>query len=73
MYYEFDKSDIKSDQRARIEANAKYLRDNPSAKVTVTSSPRRLWAFVRTLPSAMTTPEPRWRVGNLHNGSRSYA
>jgi peptidoglycan-associated lipoprotein len=35
VYYEFDKSDIKSDQRARIEANAKYLRDNPSAKVTV--------------------------------------
>src|SRR5690349_20673557 len=31
----------------------------PSAKVTVTSSPRRLWALVRTLPWPMTTPEPR--------------
>ena len=31
----------------------------PSANVTVTSSPRRLWALVRTVPSAMTTPEPR--------------
>jgi peptidoglycan-associated lipoprotein len=35
VYYEFDKSDIKADQRSRIEANAKYLRDNPGAKVTV--------------------------------------
>src|SRR5690348_17798709 len=35
VYYDFDKSDIKSDQRSRIEANAKYLRDNPGAKVTV--------------------------------------
>src|SRR6185369_15298279 len=31
----------------------------PSANVTVTSSPRRLWALVRTLPEARTTPEPR--------------
>ena len=31
----------------------------PSRNVTVTSSPRRLWAFVRTRPSAMTTPLPR--------------
>src|SRR5205085_7589975 len=30
----------------------------PSAKTTVTWSPRTLWAFVRTLPSAMTTPDP---------------
>src|SRR6185295_5176379 len=35
--------------------------ERPSAKVTVTSSPRTLWALVRTFPSAMTTPEPRWR------------
>jgi peptidoglycan-associated lipoprotein len=35
VYYEFDKSDIKPDQRSRIEANAKYLRDNPGAKATV--------------------------------------
>jgi peptidoglycan-associated lipoprotein len=35
VYYDFDKSDIKADQRGRIEANAKYLHDNPSAKVTV--------------------------------------
>jgi peptidoglycan-associated lipoprotein len=35
VYYEFDKSDIKADQRGRIEANAKYLRDHPTAKATV--------------------------------------
>ena len=33
----------------------------PPANRTVTSPPRRLWALVRTRPSAMTTPEPRWR------------
>src|SRR6266540_26811 len=31
----------------------------PSAKTTVTSSPRRLWALVATRPSARTMPEPR--------------
>ena len=31
----------------------------PSAKETVTSSRRRLWAFVSTWPSPTTTPEPR--------------
>src|SRR4051812_25246868 len=34
--------------------------ERPSAKVTVTSSPRMLWALVRTRPSPMTTPDPRW-------------
>ena len=29
VYYDFDKSDIKADQRSRIEANAKYLREHP--------------------------------------------
>ena len=33
--------------------------ERPSANVTVTSPPRRLWALVRTWPSAMTTPDPR--------------
>ena len=33
----------------------------PPANRTVTSGPRRLWALVRTRPSAITTPEPRWR------------
>ena len=33
----------------------------PSANRTVTSAPRRLWALVRTRPSATTTPEPRRR------------
>ena len=33
--------------------------ERPSAKVTVTSPPRRLWALVRTWPSATTTPDPR--------------
>ncbi len=35
VYYDFDKADIKTDQRSRIEANAKYLREHPAAKVTV--------------------------------------
>src|SRR6185436_12751757 len=30
----------------------------PSAKKTCTSSPCRLWAFVRTLPVSTTTPDP---------------
>ena len=33
--------------------------ERPSANVTDTSSPRTLWALVRTLPSPATTPEPR--------------
>ena len=33
--------------------------DRPSSNVMVTSRPRRLWALVRTWPSATTTPEPR--------------
>lgn len=35
VYYEFDKSDIRPGERAPVEANAKYLHDNPSVKVTV--------------------------------------
>ena len=35
VYYDFDQSDIKTGQRGTIEANAKYLVANPSAKVTV--------------------------------------
>src|SRR6187200_2181441 len=33
--------------------------ERPLPNVTVTSPPRRLWALVRTWPSAMTTPDPR--------------
>src|SRR5439155_1596014 len=35
--------------------------ERPSANVTVTSSPRTLWALVRTRPSARITPDPRCR------------
>jgi peptidoglycan-associated lipoprotein len=35
VFYDFDKSDIKSDYRALVEAHARYLRDNPNARVTV--------------------------------------
>jgi peptidoglycan-associated lipoprotein len=35
VFYDFDKSDIKSEYRALVEAHARYLRDNPSARVTV--------------------------------------
>ena len=35
VYYDFDKSDIKAEHRGLVEANAKYLREHPSAKVTV--------------------------------------
>jgi peptidoglycan-associated lipoprotein len=32
IYFDFDKSNIREDQRARIEKNATYLKQNPSAK-----------------------------------------
>jgi peptidoglycan-associated lipoprotein len=35
VYYEFDKSDVASEYRALVEAHARYLRDNPNARVTV--------------------------------------
>jgi len=35
VYYEYDKSDIASEYRALVEAHARYLRDNPNARVTV--------------------------------------
>lgn len=35
VFYDFDKSDIKAEYRALVEAHARYLRDNPSARVTV--------------------------------------
>ena len=42
-----------------VDAGDRPVSRRPSAKVTVTSSPRRLWAFVRTRPGATTTPLPR--------------
>ena len=35
VYYDFDQADIKAGQRGTVEANAQYLRANPSTKVTV--------------------------------------
>lgn len=35
VFYDFDKSDIKAEYRALVEAHARYLRDNPGARVTV--------------------------------------
>jgi peptidoglycan-associated lipoprotein len=35
VFYDFDKSDIKGEYRALVEAHARYLRDNPTARVTV--------------------------------------
>ncbi len=35
VYFDFDKSDIKADARAILEAHAKYLASNPSASVTL--------------------------------------
>ena len=33
IYFDFDKSNIREDQRARIEKNAAYLKENPEVKV----------------------------------------
>ena len=35
VYYDFDKSDIKPEFRALVEAHARYLRDNSGARMTI--------------------------------------
>jgi len=35
IYYDYDQFDIKDEYRALVEAHAKYLRDNPSAKMLI--------------------------------------
>jgi peptidoglycan-associated lipoprotein len=35
IYFDFDKFDVKAEYRPVVEAHAKYLRDNPAAKVLV--------------------------------------
>src|SRR3954469_9815911 len=35
IYYDFDKFDVKNEYRPMVEAHAKYLRENPSAKMLV--------------------------------------
>jgi len=35
VFYDFDHSDIKAEFRGLVEAHARYLRDNPNARVTV--------------------------------------
>jgi peptidoglycan-associated lipoprotein len=35
IYYDYDKFDVKDDYRALVEAHAKYLRENPSARMLI--------------------------------------
>jgi len=35
IYFEFDRFDVKDEYRPIVEAHAKYLRDNPGAKVLI--------------------------------------
>jgi len=35
VYFDFDKSDIRADQKKRMETNATYLKDNPQAMIAV--------------------------------------
>jgi peptidoglycan-associated lipoprotein len=35
IYYDFDKFDVKDEYRPLVEAHAKFLRDNPSAKMLI--------------------------------------
>jgi len=35
VYYDFDKSNIRDDQKGRMETNSTYLKDNPSAMIAV--------------------------------------
>lgn len=35
IYFDFDSSDIRGDQRARIEGNAEFLKANPDYKITI--------------------------------------
>jgi peptidoglycan-associated lipoprotein len=35
VYYDFDRSDLRAESRALIEANARYLREHPATKVRI--------------------------------------
>ena len=35
IYFDFDKSNVRNDQKKRMETNATYLKDNPNAVITV--------------------------------------
>src|SRR5262245_55740496 len=35
IYYEYDKSEVRAESRALIEANARYLREHPEVKVRI--------------------------------------
>ena len=35
VYFDFDKSVVRADQKKRMETNATYLKDNPSAVITI--------------------------------------
>ena len=35
VYFDFDKSNIRDDQKSRMETNATYLKDNPSAAIAI--------------------------------------
>jgi peptidoglycan-associated lipoprotein len=35
VYFDFDKFDVKDEYKALVEAHAKFLRDNPSAKMLI--------------------------------------
>jgi peptidoglycan-associated lipoprotein len=35
IYFDFDKSNVRKDQKSRMETNASYLKDNPSAVIAI--------------------------------------
>ena len=35
IYFDFDKSNVRADQKSRMETNATYLKDNPSATIAI--------------------------------------
>jgi len=35
VYFDFDKSNIRADQKGRIQKNARYLKDKPAAKIII--------------------------------------
>ena len=35
IYFDFDKSNIKQDQRSRLEKNAGFLKQNPAVKIRI--------------------------------------
>jgi len=58
VYFDYDKFDVKDDYRKLVEAHAKFLKDNPSAKMLSRAMPTTAAAANTTSASASAAPTP---------------